>query len=137
MSKVPDPSVRLRVVLAPGVGIDPGKADLLAGVHETGSIAAAGRQIGMSYKRAWLLVAALNSHFPKPLIEASKGGRSGGGARLTALGAEVLACYREMEQTTETAVTPILRRLSVLQSGKRPVRSPRRSSGAVNPKDKT
>ncbi|MBL8564567.1 MAG: LysR family transcriptional regulator [Hyphomicrobiaceae bacterium] len=105
---------RLRVVIAPGIGIGPGKAALLEGIRETGSIAAAGRRIGMSYKRAWLLVVALNSHFELPLIEASKGGKTGGGATLTALGEEVLAAYREMERRAGTAVAPVIARLSRL-----------------------
>ena len=118
MTDTQDPGVRLRIVLAPGVGIGPGKAELLAGIRETGSIAAAGRRIGMSYKRAWLLASALNSHFPVPLIEATKGGRSGGGARLTALGEEVLGAYREMERLTGVAVSPVLARMQALQSGR-------------------
>ena len=120
MTASPAPGVRLRIVLAPGIGIGPGKAELLAGIHETGSIAAAGRRIGMSYKRAWLLTAALNSHFPKPLIEATKGGRSGGGARLTALGEEVLAAYRDAQRLTDDAVSPVLSRMRSLQTGKSP-----------------
>lgn len=103
---------RLRVVIAPGVGIGPGKAALLEGIRETGSIAAAGRRIGMSYKRAWLLVGALNGHFEVPLIEASKGGKSGGGAVLTPLGDEVLDAYREMQRMAGAAIAPVVGRLS-------------------------
>jgi molybdate transport system regulatory protein len=83
---------RLRVVVIPGVRIGAGKAALLEGIKHTGSISAAGRRIGMSYKRAWYLVEAMNSHFKAgPLVEATKGGRTGGGARLTALGEDVLS----------------------------------------------
>ncbi|CAN0435332.1 unnamed protein product, partial [Phaeothamnion confervicola] len=89
---------QLRVVIVPGVRIGSGKVALLQGIKETGSIAAAGRSIGMSYKRAWYLVEAMNDHFKAgPLVEASKGGRKGGGARLTALGEDVLSAFREME----------------------------------------
>jgi len=97
---------RLRIVLAPKVAIGPGKADLLQGIRETGSIAAAGRRMGMSYKRAWLHVEAMNGFFAAPLVEASKGGRAGGGARLTAVGAQVLEAYRHMEALTNDAVAP-------------------------------
>lgn len=103
---------RLRVVVAPGVGIGPGKAAILEGIRETGSIAAAGRRIGMSYKRAWLIVAALNAHFDTPLIDASKGGKAGGGAQLTALGEEVLAAYREMLALTDAAIAQALARIA-------------------------
>ena len=97
---------RLRIVLEPDIAIGPGKADLLEGIRDTGSIAAAGRRLGMSYKRAWLLVETMNRCFKRPLVEASKGGRAGGGARLTELGEEVLARYRRMETLTADAIEP-------------------------------
>ena len=65
------PRLRLRVLLAPGLWLGPGKADLLEGIAETGSISAAGRQMGMSYKRAWGLVEGLNSMFAEPLVALS------------------------------------------------------------------
>ena len=95
---------RLRIVLEPDIAIGPGKADLLEGIRDTGSIAAAGRRMGMSYKRAWLLVDTMNRCFKVPLVEASRGGRARGGAVLTPLGQEVLARYRRMEALTEAAV---------------------------------
>jgi molybdate transport system regulatory protein len=97
---------RLRIVLEPDIAIGPGKADLLEGIKETGSIAAAGRSMGMSYKRAWYLVETMNRCFKRPLVEASKGGRAGGGARLTELGHEVLARYRRMEMLTAEVIEP-------------------------------
>lgn len=102
---------RLRVVIAPDVAIGPGKADLLQGIKETGSIAAAGRRMGMSYKRAWYLVDTLNRHFAKPMVESVKGGRAGGGAQLTPLGDEVLLAFREMQSAADLAIAPILKRL--------------------------
>ncbi|HEX6981008.1 MAG TPA: LysR family transcriptional regulator [Alphaproteobacteria bacterium] len=82
----------------------PGKADLLDAIDRTGSIAAAGRELGMSYRRAWLLVETMNACFRAPLVEAIKGGRSGGGARLTRMGAEVLKRYRAMETRAARAL---------------------------------
>jgi molybdate transport system regulatory protein len=102
---------RLRVIVVPGVGIGPGKAALLEAIKETGSISAAGRKIEMSYKRAWYLVDAMNGHFDRPLVETSKGGKSGGGAKLTQLGEDVLGTFREMEAATNKAIAPLLRRL--------------------------
>jgi molybdate transport system regulatory protein len=90
--------MRLRVVLERDIAIGPGKADLLDGIRATGSISAAARRMGMSYKRAWLLVDTMNRCFRAPLVEAAKGGHAGGGARLTALGEEVLHRYRAMER---------------------------------------
>ena len=89
--------LRLRVVLDRDIAIGPGKADLLEGIAATGSIAAAAERLAMSYKRAWLLVDTMNRCFRSPLVEAAKGGQTGGGARLTALGEEVLGRYRAME----------------------------------------
>lgn len=97
---------RLRIVLEPDIAIGPGKADLLEGIEATGSITAAGRRMGMSYRRAWLLVATMNRCFRAPLVETAKGGRGGGGARLSALGREVLGRYRRMEKLTGEAIAP-------------------------------
>ena len=76
--------LRLRIELGMDIAIGPGKADLLEGIAEMGSIAAAGRRMQMSYKRAWYLIATLNRCFDKPLVRARKGGRGAGGAELTA-----------------------------------------------------
>jgi molybdate transport system regulatory protein len=89
--------VRLRVVLEREIAIGPGKADLLEAIAATGSISAAARRMGMSYKRAWLLVDTMNHCFRTPLVAAAKGGQAGGGARLTPLGQQVLRRYRSME----------------------------------------
>ena len=95
---------RLRIVLEPDIAIGPGKAEILERVAETGSIAAAGRAMGMSYKRAWLLVESMNRCFGRPLVEARRGGAGRGGAALTETGREVLRLYRRMERLTETAI---------------------------------
>ena len=95
---------RLRIVLEPDIAIGPGKADILEGIRDTGSIAAAGRRLGMSYKRAWLLVETMNACFKRPLVEASRGGQTRGGAALTPHGQRVLACYRRMETLTGKAI---------------------------------
>ncbi|MGH8163296.1 MAG: winged helix-turn-helix domain-containing protein, partial [Rhodanobacteraceae bacterium] len=70
-----------------------------------GSIAAAGRAMGMSYKRAWQLVDGMNRMFRSPLVDAGKGGAHGGGARLTKSGANLLARYRALQSKTEAAAT--------------------------------
>lgn len=89
--------VRVRLVFEPDVAFGPGKADLLEAIAKTGSIAAGGRRMGMSYKRAWTLVEALNGDFAEPLVDSTRGGAQGGGARLTAAGEKVLALYRRLE----------------------------------------
>ena len=87
----------LRILLGAATAIGPGKADLLEAIAACGSISAAAKEMGMSYRRAWLLVDTMNSCFTGPLVQSSRGGTGGGGARLTALGEEVLARYRAME----------------------------------------
>lgn len=111
---------RLRVVLRKNVAFGPGKADILEGIRETGSIAAAGRRLRMSYKRAWTLVEDMNRDFSEPLVETSKGGSDHGGATLTPLGNEVLDRYRRMETRAEHAIADDMKALRGLLSGKPP-----------------
>ena len=92
-----DPVARLRIVFSSGQRIGPGKIDLLEAIARTGSIAAAGRELGMSYRRAWLLVDAVNGLFRTPVVVSSVGGAHGGGAALTDLGRRVIAAYRRIE----------------------------------------
>lgn len=91
------PGLRLRIVFPGGTWIGPGKADLLEGIAETGSILQAGTRMGMGYKRAWGLVEALNAMFAAPLVATTRGGAGRGGATLTETGQSVLACYRATE----------------------------------------
>lgn len=97
-------ALTLRLALGEGVALGPGKAELLEGIRDAGSIAAAGRRMGMSYQRAHDLVAALNADFQEPLVATATGGTGGGGARLTPLGEDVLRAYREAEAAAEAAV---------------------------------
>ncbi len=94
------PAVSLRVDLAPGVRIGPGKVALLEAVGRTGSISAAGRALGMSYRRAWTLVDALNRSFDGPVVSATAGGPGGGGAEVTPLGRDLVDAYRDLERRT-------------------------------------
>jgi molybdate transport system regulatory protein len=94
----------LRVTLGETAYVGPGRADLLEGIAATGSIAEAAKTMGMSYKRAWDLVRTLNEGFGAPLVETSRGGAGQGGAHLTALGAEVLARYRDMQRKADAAI---------------------------------
>jgi len=95
-------SVRLR--FEDDARIGPGKIALLEAVERTGSISAAGREMGMSYRRAWLLVDSLNRIFETPAVEAKPGGVHGGGAALTPLGHELVLAYRAMEADATRAV---------------------------------
>ncbi|OEO31522.1 ModE family transcriptional regulator [Devosia insulae DS-56] len=93
----------LRVTLSESFYIGPGRADLMELIAETGSISEAAKRMGMSYKRAWGLVQALNEGFGAPLVEASRGGNAQG-ASLTAAGCEVLERYRGMQEATRKAI---------------------------------
>lgn len=95
---------RLRVLLGQATAIGPGKADLLEAVDRTGSISAGAREMGMSYRRAWLLVDTMNRSFREPLIVTTAGGSGGGGAQVTDFGRDVLARYRTMEDRARAAV---------------------------------
>lgn len=97
------PRLRFRLILGRSIAIGPGKADLLAAVAETGSISAAGRSMGMSYKKAWYLIDTMNRCFHEPLVIANKGGSDRGGARLTSMGERVLALYRTIESHAAAA----------------------------------
>ena len=92
------PLLRVRIVFGEDAMLGPGKADLLEGIRETGSIAAAGRRMSMSYKRAWSLVEEMNAVFRDPLVESQRGGPGGGGARLTEAGEMVVSQYRKLEE---------------------------------------
>ena len=95
---------RLRVLLGASIAIGPGKAELLDAIGRSGSISAAAREMGMSYRRAWLLVEAVNAAFVEPLVSTATGGSGGGGAHLTDFGRIVLDRYRRMEHRAATAI---------------------------------
>ncbi|MNX99926.1 MULTISPECIES: winged helix-turn-helix domain-containing protein [Agrobacterium tumefaciens complex] len=94
----------LRIDFPPGERLGHGKIELMELIAETGSISAAGRAMDMSYRRAWLLVDALNHMFRQPVIESQRGGKQGGGAALTAFGAELLERYRSMQKRMNEAL---------------------------------
>ena len=96
---------RLRILLGRSIAIGPGKAELLSLIGDTGSISAAARAMGMSYRRAWTLVETMNTAFREPLVAAATGGKGGGGASVTAFGYEVLKRYRAMEEKAAASVT--------------------------------
>ncbi|WP_114964664.1 winged helix-turn-helix domain-containing protein [Alkalilacustris brevis] len=99
----PRARLRVRIVFDSHGMVGPGKAELLEWIDRTGSIAAAGREMGMSYKRAWMLIETLNAMFRAPLVESTRGGPRGGGATLTEAGREVLRLYRAFEEQAAKA----------------------------------
>src|SRR6266480_7715429 len=98
MAVKPTPRVqfRLRITSGDDIAVGPGKVDLLEAIAASGSITAAAKQLGMSYRRAWLLVDTMNRCFKRPVVEAETGGKRGGGAALTASGEDVVRLYRQV-----------------------------------------
>ena len=93
----------IRIDLASGQRIGPGKIALLEAIRSTGSISAAARSIGMSYRRAWLLVEEVNRSLREPAVMAETGGAGGGGAVVTPVGERVVGLYRAIESNARVA----------------------------------
>lgn len=89
--------LRLRIRIQGDIAMGPGKADLLEAIQATGSISAAARQLGMSYRRAWQLVEVMNRCFCEPLVTTTRGGAGRGGAAVTPPGLVALGRFRAME----------------------------------------
>jgi molybdate transport system regulatory protein len=107
-------TVRFRVDFTTGCSIGPGKMALLEGIRDTGSLRQAARALGMSYRRAWLLLDELNHSFATPATTATVGGAGGGGAALTAFGETLIDAYRSLERDIDSlaqaALAPIASR---------------------------
>ncbi len=101
----------LRIDFAGGRRLGPGKVLLLEAIDQQGSISAAGRAIGMSYKRAWDLIEEMNGIFKLPVIASKSGGAKGGGAVLTDVGREIVDAYRDMEAQSILATNATLKTL--------------------------
>ena len=96
--------LKLQLVCGANFALGPGKADLLEAIEREGSISGAGRALGMSYRRTWLLVDEMNRCWEERLVETTPGGGQSRGARLSAMGHRVLADYRALEaRLAETA----------------------------------
>jgi len=97
-------ALRLRIVFPSERQIGPGKVDLLEAIARTGSISSAARDLGMSYRRAWLLVDETGKLFKRPIVTTSAGGTHGGGAALTDFGRALIAAYRRIEDRTAEVI---------------------------------
>jgi molybdate transport system regulatory protein len=105
---------KLRVMFGSEIAIGPGKAELLAAIAQTGSISASAKRLGMSYRRAWLLVDTMNRCFREPVVASATGGSGGGGAQVTEFGRKVLASFGVMKARVDRALDPELTRFSRL-----------------------
>jgi len=96
------PVVRFRIDFAEHSSVGPGKICLLEAIRDAGSLSQGARNIGMSYRRAWLLVESLNQSFREPVTVASTGGRDGGGMLVTQFGDALIKNYRDLERDFAT-----------------------------------
>ena len=104
-------TMSIRIDLGPAKRLGPGKVRLLQAIADEGSISGAGRALGMSYRRAWELVADLNECFGRALVDTQMGGKKGGGAQLTPFGKELVKHYRAIEAKAEKAASSHLKAL--------------------------
>jgi len=102
----------LRILGRGSPAMGPGKAELVERIAETGSISAAARAMGMSYRRAWQLVEALNAAFKEPVVVTAVGGQRGGGAQVTPYGRRLAADFRRMEDKATAAIAADLKRFA-------------------------
>jgi len=109
---------QIRIMFRKAIAMGPGKADLLEAIERTGSISAAARSLGMSYRRAWLLVDTMNQSFKSPVVETLTGGQRGGGARVTELGHDVLTRYLAMDAKAAASVRKDLAAFSRLMASR-------------------
>lgn len=114
--------IKLQIYCGDEIAMGPGKAQLLEAISREGSISAAGRSLGMSYRRTWLLVDTMNRCWDLPLVETAAGGNRGGGAHVTETGMTILRHYRALQaaanQVGQTGAWDALH--SALRSAPRP-----------------
>jgi molybdate transport system regulatory protein len=115
-SAKPHTEVRFRMRIRNGdaVALGPGKVELLEAVREYGSISAAARSLGMSYRRAWLLIDELNRSLKAPATHSEQGGQSGGGCTLTPVGERIIYLYRDVEVVAQRSCAKQIAELTKL-----------------------
>jgi molybdate transport system regulatory protein len=109
---MPTPAVRFRVDFGRDEAVGPGKIALLEHIGRGGSLSQAARELGMSYRRAWQLLASLNGSFRERVAVTAKGGRGGGGARLTPFGQLLIRAYREFDTEVQARAAERFRPIS-------------------------
>jgi len=107
-----NPVIRFRIDFAEDAYVGPGKIDLLEAIRDCGSLSQAARNLGMSYRRAWLLVDSFKAGFLEPVTSATTGGKGGGGVALTKFGEELISSYRALEREFAKLAVRRLRRQS-------------------------
>lgn len=101
MTDAPRLKIKAQLMRGDEIALGPGKAELLEWIDRAGSISGAARGMGLSYRRAWLLIDTMNRCFREPLVATAQGGARGGGASLTPAGKTALAAYRDLQAELE------------------------------------
>jgi molybdate transport system regulatory protein len=112
-----NPRLRIRLVLANGAILAPSRIALLEAIEATGSISAAARSVGISYRAAWQWVRSINDMLCSPVAVTETGGNRGGGAKLTPTGTQIVAIYQAIQRRAQTASA---HELNVLNAMTRP-----------------
>ncbi len=102
-SDLPEFKFRIRVTKGDAIAVGPGKIDLLLAIEAHQSISAAAKALGMSYRRAWLLVDEMNRVLKAPVVATAAGGSNGGGTMLTDSGHRLIDLYRRIEARAQEA----------------------------------
>jgi molybdate transport system regulatory protein len=135
---MPNPVVRFRIDFAENANVGPGKIALLEAIRSSGSLSQAARELRMSYRRAWLLMASLNAAFKAPVTRATTGGKGGGGAALTSFGEQLIESYRALDRDITALAVRRLTPIMPAVAARRATRSgaPRRSVAAATRNNK-
>ncbi len=123
--------VRFRIDFGEHASVGPGKISLLEAIRDAGSLSKGARNIGMSYRRAWLLVESLKQSFREPVTVASKGGKAGGGMLVTEFGEALIRDYRELERDFATLAERRLQ-LTIARVSRRSKSGAQRSQGVMH-----
>jgi molybdate transport system regulatory protein len=131
------PVVRFRIDFAGNSSVGPGKISLLEAIRDAGSLSQGARNIGMSYRRAWLLVESLKQSFREPVTRANTGGKDGGGMLVTEFGDALIKHYRELERDFATLAQRRLHPIIARAARRRARASAARAGSRLSPQRKT
>jgi molybdate transport system regulatory protein len=125
------PQLRIRVDLAPGCSVGPGKISLLEAIEREGSLSVAARCMGLSYRRAWNLLTDLNQSFVEPVAATAVGGNRGGGASVTEFGRSLIVAFRVLERSAQRVAATRMRRFTPGKAANAKVSERRRVSAVL------
>ena len=109
--QTPSAKFRFRITVGDAIAIGPGKVVLLEAIGATGSISAAAQSLGMSYRRAWLLLDEMNRMLRSPVVDSARGGAIRGGSEITAVGRQLIETYRRIEAKAAEACADDIEKL--------------------------